>query len=77
MLLALGRQYRGKCDQCRLILDSVDMGRQDQRGGKSIPEVGREPGCSKFVGLEEKGPLRFPSAGRWGSTEGFGDRRHW
>lgn len=77
LIVAQERQYRGKGDWYRLVLGSVDMGRQCQRDGKSIPKDRKKPGYGIFLRVEEKGQLGVPICREVGQCEEFGDRRHW
>lgn len=48
LILAQERQYRGRGDWHRLVLESVDVGRQCQRDRK-------KPGYNIFLRVEKKG----------------------
>ena len=70
LILAQERQYRGKGDWHRLVLKSVDVGRQCQRDRK-------KPGYNIFLRVEKKGQLGVPICREVGQCEEFGDGSHW
>lgn len=56
-------------DECRLILESVDMGRQDQRDGKGIPK------CRRKARIRGEGTARDPHLQRDGAMlRGLGQK---
>ena len=46
----------------------MDLGRQHQRGEKSIPKDRRKPVYKKFLGVEEKGQLGVPICREMGNV---------
>lgn len=69
LTLAQERQYMGRGDWHRLVLESVDVRRQCQRSRK-------KPGYNIFLRVEKKGQLGVPLCREVGQCEEFGDRRH-
>lgn len=51
-----------------MVLESVDLGRQHQRGEKSIPKDRRKPVYKKLLGVEEKGQLGVPICREMGNV---------